>query len=470
MAAFVLMTGLLRAADWPQFRGSTTGVVNDAVGPVAWTREKHTAWTAVVPGYGWSSPIVWGDKVFVTSASSDTARMPKLKGPGGGESAPPEQIFRWQIHCLDANDGRLLWTQVAATHRPPIATHISNTYASETPVTDGTYVYAYFGMVGVYCFDYSGKQVWGRDLGSYRMFGNWGTSSSPTQDDKHLFIQCDNEERSFVVALDKATGAIAWRVDRPEKSTWGSPVLWRNKLHNELVLMGARRIRSYNPDTGAVLWELATQQGAGGERAAGGGPANRGGTGGPGGGGPGGGGARSAAGGCKSTPVATPDMIYLGMAPKVTGQQLGPMWAVKAGAAGDISLKAGETSNANVAWYRPDAGPHFASAVVYDRLLYLVPPHDGVLRCFDATTGADVYQERLPGAGDFKASMWAANGQVFAIDERGSEYVVHAGKEFSLVAQNALNESCWSTPAPAGNSIFFRSVERLICIRKSPEN
>jgi outer membrane protein assembly factor BamB len=158
-------------------------------------------------------------------------------------------------------------------------------------------------------------------------------------------------------------------------------------------------------------------------------------------------------------------MIYLGMASRVQGQQLGPLWAVRAGAAGDISLKPGEKSNANVAWYRPDAGPHFASAVVHDGLLYVFPPHDGALRCFDAATGAEVYQKRLPGAKDFKASPWVADGKVFAVDETGATFVVKAGRTYQLLNKNDLDEMCWASPAPARGALFLRGVEHLYCIR-----
>src|SRR5689334_4564179 len=158
-------------------------------------------------------------------------------------------------------------------------------------------------------------------------------------------------------------------------------------------------------------------------------------------------------------------MVFVGMANTVPGQLLGPMWAVRAGAPGDLSLRPGETANAHVAWYRPDAGPHFASALVHDGLLYVFTPHQGVLRCFDARTGADVYQKRLPGAGDFKSSPWAYGDRIFNVDEDGRTFVVKAGREFKLLGENDLNEMCWSSPAPAHGALFLRGVEYLYCIR-----
>src|SRR5207247_7973759 len=196
---------------------------------------------------------------------------------------PPDAVCRWEVHCLDRATGKTLWQRVATERKPTIGNHLSNTYASETPVTDGERVYAYFGMVGLFCYDFTGQLVWSKDLGSYRMFANWGTSSSPVLDGDRLYVQCDNEINSFLIALDCKTGRELWRVNRPEKSTWSTPVVWRNTLRTELVLMGTRRIRSYDPATGKVLWELLTEEGAG--RAA---PA----------------GVKPAAGGCNSTPVA----------------------------------------------------------------------------------------------------------------------------------------------------------------------
>jgi outer membrane protein assembly factor BamB len=436
--------GAVPAGDWPQFRGpGGSGLADEERLPTEWGPGKNIAWKVRIPGYGWSCPVVWGDRVFVTTAVSDKQRRPG--GGGGGGEPPPDAVFRWEVHCLDRATGKTLWHQVAAERKPAVGTHLSNTYATETPVTDGERVYACFGNVGLFCYDVSGRPVWGKDLGAYRMFGSWGASSSPVLDGDRLFVQCDNQERSFLLALDTRTGRELWRVRRSGGSTWSTPVVWRNVRRIEVVLMGDRHVRSYDPATGQVLWELATAAGV-----AQGVPP----------------GVKPAAGGCKSTPVATREMIYAGMATKVPGQQLGPMWAVRAGATGDVTPKSGETSNEHVAWFRSDAGPHFASAVAHGGLLYVFPPHDGVLRCFDARTGADVYQKRLTGARDFKASPWAEGGKIFGTDVNGVTFVVKAGREFRLLGKSALEETCWSSPAPARGALFLRGVEHLYCIKE----
>src|SRR5262249_9649817 len=225
---------------------------------------------ATLPGYGWSSPIVWGDKVFVTSAVADKQKKPSggFGGGGGGggfgkggNARPPDTVYKWEVHCLNAADGQVLWKQTAAEQKPTISIHGSNTYATETPVTDGERVYAYFGMTGVFCYDFSGKLVWKAELGSYRMALGYGTGSSPVLDDGRLFVQCDNEEKSFLVALDAKTGKELWRTPRSERTGWSTPLIWKNKVRTELVCLGTPRVRSYDPATGKQLWELAGMNG-----------------------------------------------------------------------------------------------------------------------------------------------------------------------------------------------------------------
>ncbi len=173
---------------------------------------------------------------------------------GGGK--PPDQVYQWQVLCLDRASGKLLWKQTAVEKKPTIPKQPSNSYASETPVTDGERVYAYFGMTGLFCYDMSGTLVWKKDFGSYPTAMGFGTGSSPTLEGERLFVQCDNEKASFLVALDKKTGKDLWRVEREEKTSWSTPYVWRNKERTELVACGGKSVRSYDPATGKQLWEL----------------------------------------------------------------------------------------------------------------------------------------------------------------------------------------------------------------------
>ena len=219
--ATLLLTGAVlpaHAADWPQFLGPNGSAVSTEKGlPAEWAADKNVAWSAKVPGYAWSSPIVVGDKVFVTTAVADKQAKPSGgRGGGGGggfggNRKPPDEVYKWELHCLNASDGSVVWKQTAAEQKPTFTIHGSSTYAVETPVTDGKFIYVYFGMTGAFCYDLSGKQIWKADLGSFKMAMGWGTGSSPALDDERFYVQCDNEEKSFLVALDKKNGKELWR-------------------------------------------------------------------------------------------------------------------------------------------------------------------------------------------------------------------------------------------------------------------
>jgi outer membrane protein assembly factor BamB len=485
-----------RAGEWSQFRGSNgSGVSEESRLPAAWDAKTDVRWKVEVPGFGWSSPVVWGDKIFVTTAVSDKQVKPKPgsfgfgggmegdvprggpggrrfgppggkggDGPGGfrggfgpmGGGKPPDVLYRWEVYCLDRASGKVLWKQVAAEKKPTVPKQATNSYASETPVTDGERVYAYFGMTGLYCYDLAGKLLWSKDLGSHPMALGFGTGSSPTLDSERLYVQCDNEEKSFLAAFDKKTGTELWRVDRPEKSSYSTPFLWRNKQRTELVASGGQRIRSYDPASGKVLWELGGLSGAGGMgRQDGpgrqGGPGGRGGRGGM----MGGMGAQ-----CYATPVGDEALLYVG----VGGFGPRPLFAVRAGAAGDLTLKEGESSNAGIAWSRTQAGPPMASPLLYKGCLCILEQRGGILSCYDAGSGKQLYKERLPQAKGFTSSPWAYDNKVFCLDEGGQTFVVQAGPEFKVLARNKLDEMFWSSPAVSGGALLLRGVDHLYCI------
>jgi outer membrane protein assembly factor BamB len=368
-------------------------------------------------------------------------------GPGGfgGGQRPPDAVYRFEVYCLDRSTGEVLWKQVAREGKPRISTQPSNTYASETPVTDGERVYAYFGMHGVYCYDLKGNLLWKADLGAYPMALGFGTGSSPALDGGRLFIQCDNEQKSFLVALDAKTGKELWRVDRPERSGYSTPLVWKNSVRTEIVCLGSPRARSYDPASGKQLWELGGM-----------------------------------AGQAKASPVAGADLLYIGTGggPGGFGGPGGrggfggggrPLFAVKAGVSEDITLKDGEKSNDGVAWLSPQAGPQTASPLLYEGHIYVLEEHGGFLSCYDAGTGEKVYKERLPGARGFTSSPWAGDGKIFCLDDGGTTHVVQAGPTFKVLGKNAIPEMCWSSPAIAGGDLFLRTVDRLYCIKQKGE-
>jgi outer membrane protein assembly factor BamB len=429
------------AQNWPQFRGlNGDGHSSEVNLPVQWAPDQHVAWKVKIPGVGWSQPVVWGDRVIVTTAVSDKQQKPNPRdwSPGdglGGLSAflgsvrkPPNEEYRWKVICLDRATGTVVWEQDARTGNPTIAIHPRNSYATETPITDGERLIAYFGMAGVYCYDFSGKLLWSKDLGTYPLQMDWGTGSSPVLVENRIFVQCDNEKASFLVALDKQTGDEIWRVPRDEKSNWSTPYLWKNDQRTELVCAGGKKMRSYDPATGKIFWEM------------------------------------NGSGRCSSSPVGNRELLYVSSGDRLTGQR-GVLAAIRPGASGDISLGGAETTNEMVAWSVTLPGGRVASPLVVRDCLYLLDQQGGLIRCLNATKGTQNYRERLPGAAGFTASPWASEEKIFCLDQSGSTFVLQAGPEFKLLATNKLDDEIfWSSPAVAGSAILIRGVENLYCI------
>jgi outer membrane protein assembly factor BamB len=312
------------AENWTQFRGTNVDGIATSACPTNWSDTENVRWKVEIAGEGWSQPITWGDQVFVTAAvpaestqASDSKPEEYQGGGGRRRDDLVSTVYRYEVICLDAKNGTELWRTVARESRPPIPRHSTNTYATETPITDGERVYAYFGMSGVYCLDLEGKILWKKDLGVFEMRAGWGTSSSPVLFNGKLFLQVDNDQQSFVVALDAKSGEEVWRVNRDEKSQYSSPIVWQNSQRNELIL-GGMVYRSYDPETGALLWQLDMAKG------------------------------RSSA-----TPVAKGDRLYVGTELRTRGDEDdggGYLFAVKPGGKGDISLPEEETSSDGMAW------------------------------------------------------------------------------------------------------------------------
>ena len=407
--------GIAQAEDWHQFRGpGSNGVVQGVNLPEVWGADSNLKWKAEIPGEGWSSPIVVGQKVILTTAVSS-----------GQKNRASEHA--WKVICLDASSGHQLWEKEAIHGKPRLGTHRDNTYASETPATDGQHIVAYFGMMGVYCYDLDGNELWTKDLGNFPMRNEWGTSSSPIIHDGLVFLQVDNEQASFLVALNVGTGEEVWRQRRDESSNWGSPIIWKNTLRTELVTSGGT-IRSYNPKDGLLLWQMKLNKG-----------------------------------GVSSTPSGSDNLLVVGN----QGRDGAGMAAIKAGAQGDISLEPGEHNNANVLWSTTEFGPQRSSPLVIAGQVFLLGGRGGILTCLDATNGAKIYEERLPAAGAFWASPWSYNGLVYCPDEKGNTFVLKPGPKLELVRVNKLTEESgryWATSAVAEGTLFIRSTNMLYAV------
>lgn len=417
--------------NWPRFRGADgTGVsADDPRLPERWSETENVLWQTPVPGWGWSSPVVWGNKVFLTSVESagDYEKPKAGLYQGQGRKEIPDFEHTWWVSCLDVKTGVILWKNVAHKGRPTSPRHPKNTYASETPATDGERLYTLFGDVGLYCHDLEGNLLWELMIEPRKTFFDYGAAGSPVVHDGQVIMVYDNMEASYIASYDARTGQERWRAPRKELSTWATPLVWKNDRRGEVVVSGRERILSYSLE-GKVLWEL---------------------------------------GGKMSnliipSPLASHGMVYV--ASGYVGDADRPVFAIKAGASGDITLPEGKTSSELVAWHLPTGGPYNTSPIVYGPYYYTLFDR-GFLTAHDALTGAEVYgKTRLPPGSSFTSSPWAYNGKLFCLSEEGDTYVIQAGKEFKLLQTNSLNDLCLASPAACQGKLFLRTASKLYCL------
>ena len=441
-ALLTLTTPSAAQEQWPRFRGPAAGAVGDDPAlPETWSETENVVWKVDIPGQSWSSPVVWGDHIFVTSAISageEPAPIPGLYDPGDDNGATRSSaVHRWVVLDIDFNTGRLRWQRELYSVAPTIAKHIKNSYASETPVTDGRHLYVYFGSVGlVAALNLSGETVWTQQVGAFETTLGFGTAASPALHGDRLYIVNDNVANSFIASFDKETGEEIWRVPRQERGqNWATPFVWEHELRTEIVTAGTGGVRSYDLD-GELLWEIHGMSGL-----------------------------------TIPTPFAGHGLVYISSG--YPGGGLRPVYAVRPGAAGDISLWLDErrglasgfpgplrSSNA-IAWSYPLLGTYNTSALVYGDFYYTLLDR-GFLVCHDARTGEEVYgRQRLEIGNGFTASPWAYNDKIFLLSEDGDTYVVRAGPEFEIVGKNSLDEMTLATPAVARGSLLIRTKSKL---------
>ncbi len=414
--------------DWPQFRGAhSLGTSEDDPRlPETWSATENVAWKTPLPGMAWASPVVWDDRVFLTNVVSEGAVEPVKKGLyfGGNRHDIAQDRHRWVACGIDFATGEIAWETQLHSGVPATPRHLKNSYASETPVTDGERVYAHFGYLGTWGLDLDGKILWKRDWKPYKVRHDWGTAASPVLHEGRLYLVNDNEERSSLSCLDKVTGRTIWEVERDEGSNWSTPFVWENDLRTEIVTTGTDKVRSYDLD-GKLLWEL---------------------------------------GGMSSivipVPFAGDGLLYV--ASGYVGDQKRPVFALRPGAKGDISLKDGESSSEFVAWHQPQAAPYNPSPLLYKDLYYTLYDR-GFVTCHDAANGEEVYgKQRLEaGANAFTASPWAYNDRIFCLSEDGDCFVVEHGRDYRLVRKNSIGELCMATPAIAQGSLVLRGAQHV---------
>jgi len=423
----VLASVSLAEVNWPCFRGPSGGIAQDEVLPVSWSTTKNVVWQVKVPGRAWSSPVVWGNRVFLTTVMSEGQMEDAKKGLyfGGDRNVASSESHHWIVYCFDWDSGKVVWQETVHTGKPAQPVHIKNTYGSETPVIDGERVYVYFGNVGVFCFNLKGDELWHKKLSPVKTRYNWGSAASPVLHGDRLFLVNDNEETSYLLSLNKRTGEEIFRIERDEKSNWATPYVWQNEKRTELVTCGTGKVRSYDLD-GKLLWELGGMSVI-----------------------------------AIPTPVDKDGLLYLSSG-YVGDRKNRPVYAIRPGASGDITPKDEQDTGPYIAWYHKFAGPYNPSPIVYGDYYYVLYDR-GTVNCYDRRTGKVVYEKKklATNARAFTVSPWANDGKLFFLSEDGDTFVVQAGPEFKVLARNPLNEMCMSTPATLRGNLILRTLTKL---------
>jgi outer membrane protein assembly factor BamB len=416
---------------WPQFRGpGSLGVGTNANIPDRWSATENVLWKTDISGRGWSSPVVWGNRIFLTTVINTGDQEEAKKGLyfGGERKKPSEYPHQWKVLCLDLRTGTILWERQVHEGVPETPIHIKSSYASETAVTDGERVYFCFGSLGLFCFDLDGKEVWNRPLPPMPTRLGWGAAASPALHEGRLYYCNDNEKQSSLLCLDAKSGDLIWEVPRDEKSNWSTPFVWKNEMRTEIVTPGTNQVRSYGLD-GQQLWSLS---------------------------------------GMSSITIATPyavnGLLYVSSGYVMDPRR--PIFAILPGATGDITLAEGETSSEYIAWSQPKAAPYNPSTLVHDGRLYALYDR-GIMSCYNAATGEEIYRmQRLPAGRAFTSSPWAVGDRIYCLNEDGVTVVLKAGDEFEVLHTNALNEDDMgmATPAIVDGKLLLRTATRLYCI------
>ena len=434
LAGAVSLSVSLSAQNWPSFRGANAaGVADGTPTAVSWnvSTGEHIAWKTPIPGLAVSSPIVWGDRVFVSTAvSSDPNQAIKTGLYGDVEPVTDASKHSWHLIALDKASGKVVWDRVAYEGVPKTKRHPKSSQASPTPVTDGTHVIVSFGSQGLYAYDFAGKLLWQKDLGVLNagwFFDpdyEWGVGSSPIIYRNMVIVQCDIQRNSFIAAFDTASGKELWRTARQEIPSWSTPTIVEAGGKTELVTQATTFIRGYDPSNGKELWKLSGNSEI-----------------------------------TIPTPIVGPGFVV------VTNGYRGvqPIFAIKPGGAGDITLKDGQTKSDAIAWSSNRGGPYIPTPVIYGEHLYVLQ-NNGVLAVYKVATGERIYQQRLGDGGAFSSSLVAADGKIYCSSEDGDVYVVKAGPSYELLGKNSFGETIMATPAVSDGLLIFRGSKNVYAI------
>lgn len=409
---------------WPQWRGpAANGVARHANPPLEWSETKNIRWKIAIPGKGLSSPIVWGDHLFVTTAipiEQDAAPAAPESEGGRRRGISPTSKNKFVLMAINRRDGKTVWQRTATEQLPHEGTHPDGSWASNSPTTDGVHIIAFFGSRGLFCYDMQGKLIWQKDLGDMATRMSFGEGSSPALHGNTLVVNWDHEQQSFIVALDKGTGKELWRVDRDEPSSWSTPLVVTHEGKPQVIINATNRVRSYDLANGKLLWECSGMT------------LN-----------------------VIPSPVVNDGIVYV-----TSGFRGSALLAIKlAGASGDLN------NTASVVWKYEQDTPYVPSPLLYDNKLYVLKVNSGILTCFNAKTGEPFYsRQRLEEIPNIYASPVGAAGRVYLTSRDGMTLVIKNAESFEVLASNKLEDDVDASLAIVDNEIFLRGRKFLYCI------
>jgi len=422
--------------QWSSYRGPfSSGVLDNANLPDSFdpSTMANIRWKTEVPGLGLASPVVWGNRLFITTAVSQTDKK-GLKPGLYGDVTPvsDNSVHEWKVLCYDKNDGKLLWARTSHTGVPAIKRHPKSTHANTTVATDGSYVIAFFGSEGLYCYDVNGNLKWQKNFGILKSVffsmpdAEWEFASSPIIYNGIVIIQCDVLENSFIAAFDVKSGNELWRTKRDDYPGWSTPNIYFNENKPCIVVNGFKHMGGYDLVSGKELWKM----GGGGDIPI-------------------------------PTPIIGTDLIYLNGAHGKSS----PVLAVRKSATGDITLQGKDTSNIYVKWSRPRGGSYMHTMLLYRNRLYNMG-WNGLLSCLDPEKGTEIYNGKLGKSRSFVASPVASDGKIYIVDEEGTVYILKVGNEFKILTEIQLKDNCLTAPAITDGMIYFRTQNWLIAAGK----
>ncbi len=427
------------ALAWPSFRGpNAAGVAETGTLPAQWDVETgtHLRWRTEIPGLAHSSPIVWAQRLFVTTAVAQDVPALRLGDTGRIDMADDQESTSWRVLALDTRNGKILWQREVSRSVPRTKRHVKASQSNSTPATDGEILAVILGSEGLYAFDLDGKQLWHQDLGRLDpgLFGDsssqWGYASSPIVVDDMVIVQVDRHADSFLAAYDRRSGEPRWKVAREERPIWATPTLYRGSSQgggrNELIVIGGYYVRGYDPKTGKELWRFHDE-----------------------------------------AEVKTPTPFVAGDKIVLSGGYRGrPILALRLGGSGDLSVPAeavaaGQDTNAHLLWRTERGGPYTSTPIVYRGHLYAVTD-TGILSVYNLETGQRLNRRRTHDT--YSASLVATDGKLYLTGENGTVTVIEAGTELEVLAENDMGEPCMATPAIVHGTLYFRCRSNIYAV------